>query len=287
MTNFFGINITDNKRNTDIDGNIFVTNTITAEQNAEIVQLIDTDKYFEKKRELPLFFWVLRSVCQAVWMVISMAIIKAWGEGTGFVQGYKNAPELYFAGLISFIVWLALFCIGKIRKNKAENTINFKQYIETADTLLYNVRQSLEIPDDADSIDVFAERYIIKNNEIKHKNFGMTAFDNIQMFVFVRDGNLCLADTGALWEIPLSSLRSITLIKKRRNFPEWNKSEPIISEKYKPYRITTNQFGHHFVRYYRVEIIDIRGEFYMLIPEYDGKLFMELTKLRSTDNLIS
>ena len=281
MTNFFGINITDNQENSNIDGNIFMTNQITAEQSAEIEQFLKAEEEFNQQYHLPPLLGILRSACQLGWMIILAGIFKAWGSNSDltFAQGYKNAPVLHWIGLICFIIWLILFSIEKVRRNKVENTEAFAQHIETADTLLHKVKQSLKIPEDSACLDVFAERYILKNNEPKHKDFGMTAFLNLQMFAFIRDGNLCLADTEQVWEIPLSSFRSITLIKKRQNFPDWHKTEPIDSQKYKPYQITANQFGHYFARYYRVEIIDPKGEFYLLIPEYDGELFMELTKL--------
>lgn len=51
-------------------------------------------------------------------------------------------------------------------------------------------------------------------------------------------------------------------------------------EEYMPYNISSNQTGQYSARYYRVEIADPKGEFYLLIPEYDGGIFMELANLR-------
>ena len=274
MTNFFGYNITDNKANTNIDGEIFATNTIPAEQNAEIKQFLEKEEDFEKKRDLPLSLDIIKSICFIVWITVLTGLISA----RSFAEGYRNAPVLSWIGLMCFIVWLPLFCVGKARRNRTEKA-DVEQHIEKFDDLLHKVKQSFGVPQDADCIDVFAEYYIIKNGKPKHKSCGMVDFINLQMFAFVRGGNLCLANMEQLWEIPLSSFRSITLAKKITSLPYWNKSEPINSEKYKPYKIKRNQLGQYFVRYYRIEIVDLKGEFYLLIPEYDGEIFMKLTKL--------
>lgn len=128
-------------------------------------------------------------------------------------------------------------------------------------------------------MNVLAERYVIKDGKPKRKDIGLTQYVNLSMFAYINGDQLCLDDASSVWEIPLSSIRSIELVKKRVSFPDWTKPEPYDSKSYKPYKITTNQFGHYFARYYCVEISDIRGDFYLLIPEYDGNTFMELMKI--------
>lgn len=278
MTNFFGYNITDNKENTRIDGEIFTTNTITAEQNIEMKQVLETEENLRKKHDLPLSLDIIKSICLLVWITVLAGLISA----RSFAEGYRNAPVLSWIGLMCFIVWLPLFCIGKARKNRTEK-VTVEQHIEKIDDLLNKAKQSFGVPQDADRIDVFAEYYVIKNGKPKHKIYGMADFINLQMFAFVRGGNLCLANMEWLGEIPLSSFRSITLSKKITRLLWWNKSEPINSEKYKPYKIRRNQLGQYFVRYYRVEIVDLKGEFYLLIPEYDGEIFMRLTNLSANN----
>lgn len=275
MTNFFGYNITDNKENTRIDGEIFATNT-----NIEMKQALETVENLREKYELPLALDIIKSICFLVWITVLTGLISA----RSFAEGYRNAPVLCWIGLMCFIVWLPLFCIGKARKNRMKKA-TVEQHIEKIDDLLDKVKQSFGVPQDADRIDILAERYAIKNGEPKHKSCGLVDFINLQMFAFVRGENLCLANMEWLWEIPLSSFCSITLVKKIANMPYWNKSEPFNSKKYKSYKIKSNQLGQYFVRYYRVEIVDLKGEFYLLIPEYDGEIFMRLTNLRANNSL--
>lgn len=274
MTNFFGINITDNQANANIDGEMFAANSINAEQNIELEQALATEEDLKKKSNLPLSIEIIKVICFIVWITVLTGLISA----RSFVEGYRNASVLCWIGLMCFIVWLPLFCIKKVRGKRIEKAA-VEQHIEKVDTLWHNVKQSFGIPQDADCIDVFAEYYIIKNGKPKHKVGGMVDFINFQMYAFARGGNLCLANMERLWEIPLSSFRSISLSKKITSLPYWNKSEPINSVKYKPYKIKRNQLGQYFAKYYRVEIVDLKGEFYLLIPEYDGEIFMRLTNL--------
>ena len=274
MTNFFGINITDNKANANIDGEMFAAKSINAEQNIELEQALAMEEDLKKKSNLPLSIEIIKVICFIVWITVLTGLISA----RSFVEGYRNAPVLCWIGLMCFIVWLPLFCIKKVRGKRIEKAA-VEQHIEKVDTLWHNAKQSFGIPQDADCIDVFAEYYIIKSGKPKHKVGGMVDFINFQMYAFARGGNLCLANMERLWEIPLSSFRSITLSKKITSLPYWNKSEPINSEKYKPYKIKRNQLGQYFAKYYRVEIVDLKGEFYLLIPEYDGEIFMRLTNL--------
>lgn len=277
MTNFFGYNITDNKENIRIDGEIFATNT-----NIEMRQALETEENLREKHELPLALDIIKSICFLVWITVLIGLISA----RSFAEGYRNAPVLCWIGLMCFIVWLSLFCIGKARKNRMKKAIveqRIEKRIEKIDDLLDKIKQSFEVPQDADCIDILAEFYVIKNGEPKHKSCGLVDFFNFQMFAFVRGENLCLANMEWLWEIPLSSFRSITLSKKITGLLWWNKSEPFNSKKYKPYKIKSNQLGQYFVRYYRVEIVDLKGEFYLLIPEYDGEIFMRLTNLSANN----
>ena len=279
MTNFFGINVTENIGNVKIDGDVFATNSISAEQQMELEQALKTDEDLNYKSAHLRQLRSMKLICLIIWI---MAFIGLLSERS-FAKGYRNAPFFNLMGLMCFIVWLSLFRVGKTRKNEAEKAAA-EYHIEKGEALWHNVEQSFGIPKDADRIDVFVEYYSVKNGKLKRKSyFEPGEFLNLPMYAFAREGNLCFANMQQLWEIPLSSFRSITMDEKMTILPYWNKSEPIHSEKYKPYKIRRNKLGQNFVRYYRVEIVDSKGEFYLLIPEYDGEIFMRLTDLRVND----
>ncbi len=103
-------------------------------------------------------------------------------------------------------------------------------------------------------------------------------FNNLDFYVFVNDGGLCFYDLRKVWEIPLSSLKYATFEKKKKSFESWNKKEPYNSEKYKKFKINKGKYDYYFLRIYKVEINDIRGEYHLIIPEYDWETFNSLTQ---------
>ncbi|MBQ8928384.1 MAG: hypothetical protein IJ055_08970 [Oscillospiraceae bacterium] len=281
MTNLFGINITESKENAAIDGEVFCTRSIRADQEEEIRQILEEGEVLEKKSSLPLPLSLIKGICLFAWEILLLGIIKSWGDGTPLAQGYRNAPWIFWACPVCFVVWLVLMLISKRRKQRTEAGSAYQQNDAHAQKLLQSIMKTLGVPDDAKQIDVLAERYVMKNGAPKRRNSGMTQYVNLSLFAYIRKGQLCLADAGSVWEIPLSSLRSVAPGRKRVSFPDWTKPEPYDAAVYKPYGITANQFGAFFARYYRVEISDVRGEFYLLIPEYDSMAFMELTSMHA------
>ncbi len=277
MTNFFGFNVTKGQESDKMDCISFVTRTISDEESERIAQYRQDNDRLEKKAELPTALGVLKGLCWVAWLIILFGILES---DVGLIQGYNNAPLLHWIGFLCFVTWLALLIYGKMRVKRTVQTTEFDQHVRQINQFAQEAMQTLDIPENAESIDVLAERYVMKKGVPKHRDSGLVPYVNFDLFIFVQDGSLCLADLENVWEIPLSSLRSMTLEKKRYGYPEWHKSEPPSSKMYKPYKITTNNYGHYFSRCYRIEIRDIRGEFYLLIPEYDGEIFTNVTHLR-------
>lgn len=279
MTNFFGINVTKGQESEETDGVGFIVRRLPEEQAAQIRQIRNAGEQIEQKMELPEPLGCLHSVCQLGWFILLMGMIRA---GVTPAEGYRNAPGVYWAFGICFIIWLVLPLYGKKRTKNTVQSSDFADFNEQAEVHFKQAMQTLSIPEDAASTDVLAERYVLKNGEPIHRDYGLAGYLNLDLFIYVQDGSLYLANLYQVWEIPLTSLQSMTLVKKRFSFPEWHKSEAPDAAQYKPYGITTDQFGNYFARAYRLELRDMHGEFYLMIPEFDGKLWMELTLLSPT-----
>ncbi len=275
MTNVFGWNMTENTE--EIDGAVFLTRTLSEEQNAALDRLVENNTKINVQAQLPLPLRIAKGIaCFGFWIIL-LSILKA---DVSLAEGYRNAPGFYWAIPVCLVVWLTLFFVGRHRLKRLAADPALQEHIDIAENLTNMAREALGIPDDAKSIDVWAERYVIKDGEAKHKEFGMTNYLNLDVFIFYEDGNLCLADLRQRLDIPLRSVHSMRLEKKRKSFPEWHKEESYDDPKFKPFKLTTNQFDHIFSRYYRVEISDAKGEFYLLIPEFDGETFTEITQIR-------
>ncbi len=276
MRNVFGYDVTKGQEAENVDGAVFVTRTLSDEQNAALDRLAENNTKILIQSQLPLPLRIMKGIaCFGFWILL-LSIIKA---DVSLAEGYRNAPVLYWAVPVCLAVWLTLFFAGRQRLKRLAADPSLQEHIDIAENLTQMARGVLGIPDDAKSIDVLAERYVLKDGEAKHKDFGMTNFLNLDLFIFYEDGNLCLSDLRQRIDIPLRSVHSMRLEKKRKSFPDWHKDESHDDPKYKPYKITTNQYGL-FSKYYRVEISDAKGEFCLLIPEFDGETFTEITHIR-------
>ncbi|MBQ8010986.1 MAG: hypothetical protein IJ265_05495 [Oscillospiraceae bacterium] len=277
--NFFGVNIEQEDDKPDCAA--FQTAEIPPELESEMMRMQTESESFLKKADLPLPLIIVKIICWFGWFVVLIGTLKS---DVSFMEGYRNAPVLHWIGVVCFILWLGLFLYGRNRMKQMNKSTELAEHIQDSEKLFSDLRQALGVPEDALEMDVLGERYVLKDGKPHHKDAGLTKYLNISMAAFVRDGNLCLADTMQRWEIPLSSIRSMTLIKKRISFPEWHKDEPFNSPKYKPYKITSNSYGHFFSYYYRIEIRDTRGDFHLLIPHFDGEVFTELTHIRPEES---
>lgn len=274
--NFFGINVTKGSSTGEIAGAAFAVRSVPKEQNQAMEELESEYETLEQKSSLPAPLGLVKFLCGLVWLILFCAIIQS----DDFAEVYHRVPAFYWICGICFAVWMLLLLWEKRRRKRTAKSAESAACAERGESLLQNVQETLGIPADAVSIDVLAEQYTVKKDgALHHKSIGLAEYFNADLRAFAADGNLYLADITTVWEIPLTALRSVTREKKRYNFPNWNKEEAYNAAKYKPFQITTNQFGHYFARCYRAEIADTRGEFYLLIPEYDWEAFTALTHL--------
>ena len=275
MKNLFGTDITDGAENGKPVGESFIVRRTDAGQDAEIEAYCEQFAEAERKSSLPAPLGLLKAVCLFGWAIPLCGMISAGS----FAEGYRRVPWLFWICGICFIIWIALWIYEKKLQKQTADAPETKALNERAEALLRNVREQLGVPDSAMDLDVLGERFVMKNGVPKHKSFdGFNEYLNLDLYAFVQDGSLFLASTDAVWEIPCSALRGVHRTK-RMSFAGWHKAEPHTARSYKKYKITVNQFGTYFAHCVQIEIADARGDFYLLIPEYDAEAFIELTGL--------
>ena len=277
MTNVFGINVTEDKKTKECDKSIFLLKTVSPQINTEIESLADHTIELADASDISLPLNIIFWICRVAGLLLVVAILNSYTKTNSFVVGYKNAPALFWIAGICVLVSVVLWIMKK-RKEKQTPKEATEKLDDESKVIYRKIRDELGVPDDAQTMDFFTERYVIKDGKAVHKSFLMTEYETIAIDAFVENGNLYLADTERCLSIPLSDLKTPEFINKRVNFVDWNKQEPPDSPKYKPFDIRTNQFGACFSRYYRVEVCDTRGEYYLLIPEYDIETFNMLTQ---------
>ncbi len=282
MTNFFGLNVTKKAPSERFDGMAFCVRTASPEQSDEVDRFRRRNEEFERNTAFPFPLRIIHFLSKLIAFILIVSIIRA---DVSFAEGYRNAPYFYWTLLISLLVWIGVFLYRRqyLKEKQTEIEEQLAAHLANAELIYRRTMQHLSIPEDAASMDALAEHYVIKNGKPKHKNVGTGGYFNLDMFAYRENNCLYLANLETVLEIPLSSLNSMMMDKKKYCISPWNKSEPPFSERYAPYKIVNNQFDQYFVRCCRIEIRDARGDFFILIPEYEVPLFTQLTGLSPLD----
>lgn len=282
MTNFFGINITEDKKNMKMDAEAFKTKTVSAQQSETLAQNVDTADDFEKKGSLSIPLEIIKFVSGLIGVITLGAIFKM---DEGIAESFRKSPTLFYVCAVSLAIAIALFILERFKAKKVVETDDFKSFIDNSDVIAKESMETLGIPENAASIDFLCENYVIKDGEVKHKNMPFTNYINLDLFVYEDRGNLCIDDLEQVFEIPMTALRSIELTEKKLKFEPWNKEEPCTDKKYKQFKIREDDMGGCMASCYRVELKTVKGDYYLLIPIYDGEEFMKITRLHPREFL--
>ncbi|MBQ3489975.1 MAG: hypothetical protein IJA86_05245 [Clostridia bacterium] len=279
MKPVFGIDITKNKNNTEINGKIFITKTISEESEKRLDKDAEDFEETMEKSKLPLWIRVVKSICLCFGMIVIAAVIRA-----GIQNALQNAPWLIIAGIVCLIIGIILQ-IWASKKSKAvfeaPSTQAQERSMQNTTQALYD---ELGVPLDAVSVDVLLFQYTCKNGNIKPKipPFQSTPYFNLDMKLYRRDNFLCLADLTAEYSFPFSSLKAIRTVNKRISVPSWNKEEASNEGIYKPYKITVNNIGDCFFKPYHILEIEHEAEIWEItFPCYELPHFEQITDLRA------
>lgn len=284
MKNIFGVNTTDKSNIVYIDGKCFITRSVSPSLLEHLSRASENNEKLEKKAGLPAALNLVKSLSFILAIIFTIGILKA---DVPFDQAFENAPVILIGAPVLFLVSVILKIYEYFRIKKVGESQELTDHMNNLDELFSLAKNELGIPDNTVDIDVLFSRYIIKNNTIKSKPFGLCSHRNEQYMMYVEKNTLYIANMYDVMEIPLSSLGDATLsdkLRDRASFSQWNKSEAYNSEKYKKYKITLNNQGSYFCGFYTVEIHDTKGDFCLLIPSYDFEAFSTLTGVHVAEN---
>ncbi len=280
MKVFFGYNITEDKDNETFDGDVFVIKEVPETHEKAVDDNVKNVISFIKLAEIPLAIRILQAVCSFIFIAGIAGIIKAL-ENTSLPQQYENAPVLFYVLIIAALTWVVLAIYSYFKNKNISEGKDFTDAVSEAEEFVEASYAILGVPKDAFDMDVLITNYSVKNDKLVLKFDKFTQFINIDVKAFMQDGALFFADTRRKYSIPLTSLGDIRTIKKRTSVPLWNKDVPYNDEKYKPYKITENNYGHIFFKPYYALSINHEGEEYELyFPPYELPIIERLTGKR-------
>lgn len=281
MRPFLGIDISTDKKNTQVNGHEFLVQTpsplLSNQLDNSFIQANDTIK----KSTLPLPFRITQYVCGFIALFLIGGILSA---DVSLAQGYQNAPWLFMVAGIALILWLSLFLTGRAKAKTVlktdESTKTFSDLNKASD-LIY---AELNVPANAQTVDVLSFFYIEKNGAIKvqEKALQFAQYFNPEFKAFSDANNLYLVNLDGKYAFPISSITAIHTVKKRIRIMQWNKDERLNRGYYKQFKLTSDNYGCVHCKYYHILEINHHGEsFGIYIPPYELPVFETLTGLTS------
>lgn len=275
MKNLFAIDINNEREHGEFEP--FILRRVEKELSEKQNEAVDALEDHQKKASLSPWLTAAKYLSGAFFMIVLAAVLKA-GK-----SAFTNAPILILIGAVCGVVSLSLWLTERKRSKTVAESDEFKDDVKNADQLAAECFARLNIPDDAKKADIFLRPYKIKNGKEK-KAFDMFEYINTEFHVFREGDLLCIADVGSVIGISVKDMTGIHPIDKRVNFMGWNKEENFNKGVYKPYKMTSNQYGILFIKpCYSLHFFGLGEEYEIIFPAYELETFKSLTELDVKD----
>lgn len=286
MKELYGIDITTVKTNTEFDSVSYETKAVPQDMHEAIDSAVTEAYGLDEKASLPVGLSIARWLSAAFIFVTLSGIIRNIGE-LSFAQMFNNAPWLFIAAFVLVVLWVVLTIIEHKKKKDLEASGVVEEVSDSVENAMEKSRKLLSIPDSAVSIDSFTYEYKIKGGEIKIHESMLGHFITVSNYIFVENGNLCIADAYSRFDIRLADIKGIDVIKKRMYMSEWIKDEPFTEGKYKDFLYPKeDNLGRIWLRSYCVMRFTLQGEeFSYRFPTYELETVQALTGIRAENAL--
>ena len=283
MKPVFGIDVSKDKRNGQMDGSVFRAATLSCLEERGMDEAAQDAAQLLRRAKLPLPLRVIRWTAGMGGAILAVALLKALAD-VSFEEAYGNAPWVFWGTGGLLLVFGALWLWEWLHAKRVLEGADAERVTADLASAAADAREMLGIPQNARQVDVIAFRYVRRRGEPVPRAHGMemTPYRNPEVWLFVEDGRLCLSDLRERYELPLSEVRGIREVRKRISVSGWNKDVSPQSGRYKPYKLVTNEYGCVFMRSYYVLELTYGGEDYgVYFPPYELPYFEAATGYRA------
>jgi len=279
MKPFIGIDRTVNRKNEDFNGKEFVTARASSVHTQMYEKASEKVNDQAEKTKYPLAIRAIRAVCGFYGLISVVGFLKA---DVPFEQAYENAAWLLWSGAIALVIWGVLTLMKRQREKTVLTSEETDRAIHNAAQTLENVYTSLGVPLDAANVDILMFPYVRKDGQLKAKSWGLTSHVALDTKAFRMEDQLCLADAECRYSFPVSQMQGIETVKKSITIPMWNKDEAHDSPRYKPYKLSTDNYGIVHIKGYHILKLEHAGELWgIYFPCYELPVMETLTGLKA------
>lgn len=285
MKPFYGIDRTTLKKNTFHEGDCFIAATVSDMTRQSYERALQSAaKELEATKLNPLLRG-LKTVCSWITLIVFLSTIRALRNVT-IAEAFENAPFIFWLMGGCGMVWLVLTILTNRKAKTVMAGEDFNMSTRQLEGEIDRVFRELQVPEDAKEVDVVQLTYRWKNGTVKISTTGSetTPYTNVSLRVFRREDVLCLADLENRYELPISAMRRLKLVKKPLVIQGWNKEEKLNDPFYKPYKLTMDNYERvHTKSYGLLELSHDGVDWALWLPPYELNYISALTGLPITE----
>ena len=150
-----------------IEGQEFKTGQISDDLAARYERFRNQIQGVEDKASVPCLVSIIKFILNLVWICILGGLLQACADGTSWKRMYQNASGLFYVGGGAFVLWLLLFIYEMAKKNKAYGDADLESMKHQAKSMEEQLRMELDIPEEAQLVDVIHQCYEMKKGKKK------------------------------------------------------------------------------------------------------------------------
>jgi hypothetical protein len=285
MKPFYGIDRTTLKKNTFHEGDCFIAATVSDMTRQSYVRALQSAAKKLEATKLNPILRGLKTVCSWITLIVFIGTIRALGNVT-IAEAFENAPFIFWLMGGCGVVWLVLTILTNRKAKTVMAAEDFNMSTRRLESEIDRVFRELQVPDDAKEVDVVQLTYRWKNGTVKISTTGSetTPYTNVSLRVFRREDVLCLADLENRYELPISAMRRLKMVKKPLVIQGWNKEERLNDPFYKPYKLTMDNYERvHTKSYGLLELNHDGVDWALWLPPYELNYISALTGLPITE----
>ena len=285
MKPFYGIDRTTLKKNTFHEGDCFIAATVSDMTRQSYVRALQSAAKELEATKLNPILRGLKTVCSWITLFVFLSTIRALRNVT-IAEAFENAPFIFWLMGGCGMVWLVLTYLTNRKAKTVMAAEDFNMSTRRLEGEIDRVFRELQVPEDAKEVDVVQLTYRWKNGTVKISTTGSetTPYTNVSLRVFRREDVLCLADLENRYELPISAMRRLKMVKKPLVIQGWNKEEKLNDPFYKPYKLTMDNYERvHTKSYGLLELNHDGVDWALWLPPYELNYISALTGLPITE----
>lgn len=287
MKPFIGIDITENKNNSETNGKEFVVQETSKALYEAYDKATDEIGDYHKKATMPLWFRIIHRIIGFGALCVTSGLAKIVLDNDNgietLIKVVKEMPWLILIGVVCWVVFGLMTYIGRKKIKEIAESDEFNHTQSKAESISNSIYAELGVPPQAPFVDVLSFQYKIKDGKLKPKGESgkIVPFVNIAFKIHSDGQKLYLTEMESKYAFELSELKGIKIIKERGVVQSWNKDEEFNKGEYKQYKITKNDYGYYFKHYCILELEHNGEAWEIYFPNYELPIFEQLTGLKA------